>query len=109
MKKILLFTLAVASFSQIMFGQTEDGFVSLMDGKTFNGWKPATEHTDTWKVEDGAFVAHGDRCHLFYVGDEKPFKDFELKVEVMTEPHSNGGLFFHTKHPANRAAAHSVA
>jgi hypothetical protein len=98
MKKILLSALAMASLSQIVFAQTEDGFVSLSDGKTFNGWKTATEHTNTWTVEDGAFVAHGDRCHLFYVGDDKPFKNFELKVEVMTEPHSNGGIYFHTKY-----------
>src|SRR5206468_8654591 len=27
----------------------------------------------------------------------KPFKDFEYKVDVMTEPGSNGGIYFHTK------------
>jgi len=79
---------------------SEEGFKPLMDGKTFNGWKKAEEHPDTWKIEDGAFVAHGDRCHLFYVGDEKPFKNFDLKVEVMTEPVSNGGIYFHTKYQA---------
>jgi 3-keto-disaccharide hydrolase len=98
MNKILFSTLVAASLSQMVFAQSEDGFVSLSDGKTFNGWKTATEHTDTWTVQDGAFVAHGDRCHLFYVGDEKPFKNFELKVDVMTEPHSNGGIYFHTKY-----------
>jgi hypothetical protein len=96
--KTLLLSLVVASMSQAVLAQTEEGFVNLADGKTFNGWKPATEHTNTWTVEDGAFVAHGDRCHLFYVGDEKPFKNFELKVDVMTGPHSNGGIYFHTKY-----------
>ena len=98
MKKILPFVLVVAGVCRIAFGQVEDGFVSLMDGKTFNGWKPAAEHTNTWTIQDGAFVAHGDRCHLFYVGDQQPFKNFELKVDVMTEPHSNGGIYFHTKY-----------
>jgi hypothetical protein len=78
--------------------ESEDGFVPLMDGKSFNGWKMANEHTNTWKIEDGAFVTRGERCHLFYVGDEKPFKNFELRAEVMTEPHSNGGIYFHTKY-----------
>jgi len=32
------------------------------------------------------------------VGDPKPFKNFELKVDVMTEPGSNGGIYFHTKY-----------
>ncbi len=77
---------------------TEEGFVPLMDGRTFNGWKPAVENPGTWKIEDGAFVAAGPRCHLFYVGDEKPFKNFHLKVEVMTAPGSNGGIYFHTRY-----------
>jgi hypothetical protein len=62
------------------------------------GWKAAVENDGTWKVEDGAFVAHGERSHLFYVGDDKPFKNFELKVDVMTEPNSNGGIYFHSKY-----------
>jgi hypothetical protein len=74
----------------------EDGFKMLTDGKSFAGWKPSTENSDTWKLEDGAFVTRGPRSHLFYVGDEQPFKDFELKVEVMTETNANGGIYFHT-------------
>lgn len=79
---------------------TEEGFVPLMDGKTFSGWKMAEENQDTWKIEDGSFVAHGNRCHLFYEGDGKPFRNFHLKAEVMTEPNSNGGIYFHTKYQA---------
>src|SRR5262245_44999599 len=78
--------------------EPETGFVSIFDGKTFNGWKKAAEHPETWKIENGAFVAHGERCHLYYVGDPKPFKDFELKVDVMTQPNSNGGIYFHTQY-----------
>lgn len=78
----------------------EEGFVSLMDGKTFNGWKMAEENKETWKIEDGAFVAHGPRCHLFYEGDGKAFKNFHLKVEVKTDQNSNGGIYFHTKYQA---------
>jgi hypothetical protein len=74
----------------------EEGFVQLFDGKTFNGWK-INERPESWSIVDGAFVAKGDRSHLFYVADEKPFKNFELRVDVMTEPNSNGGIYFHTK------------
>jgi hypothetical protein len=79
---------------------SEEGFVQIFDGKTFNGWKTATENTGSWSIRDGALVAHGNRCHIFYVGDPKPFKDFDLKVDVMTEPHSNGGIYFHTRYQA---------
>ena len=76
----------------------EEGFTSLFDGKSFNGWKPANESTNSFKIVDGAIVANGERCHLFYVGDPKPFKNFELKVDVMTETNSNGGIYIHTKY-----------
>ncbi len=100
MKRISLFALALvtACSFQLAAAESEAGFVSLFDGKTFNGWKKAVEHPDTWKIEDGALVAHGDRNHLFYVGDLAPFKNFELRVEVMTKPGSNGGIYFHTKY-----------
>jgi hypothetical protein len=102
MKRIVLITLALLGISLgLAVAQPEEGFVSLFDGKTFDGWKMATEHTNTWKIEDGALVTRGERCHLFYVGDGKPFKDFELKVEVMTEPGSNGGIYFHTRYQEN--------
>jgi hypothetical protein len=77
--------------------EVEPGFTSLFDGKTFNGWKIAEPEAKSWRIEDGAMVAQGPRSHVFYVGDEKPFKDFEFKVDVMTEPGSNGGIYFHTK------------
>ena len=70
-------------------------WVSLMDGKTFKGWK-AEENTNSWTIEENAFVAHGNRSHLFYVGDDKPFTNFEFQAEVMTRSNSNGGIYFHT-------------
>jgi len=94
---LLRLLLPLACLSHAVFAaDAEEGFVPLMDGKTFNGWKPATENSATWKIEDGAFVTRGGRCHLFYVGDPVPFKNFELRAEVMTEPGANGGIYFHT-------------
>jgi hypothetical protein len=78
----------------------EKDFVPLMDGTSFAGWKVTEENPGSWKIEDGAFVTRGPRAHLFYVGDEKPFVNFELVVEVLTEPGSNGGIYFHTRYQA---------
>jgi hypothetical protein len=83
---------------QITAADSEEGFKSIFDGKTFNGWKIGDEAAQSWRIEDGAFVAKGARSHVYYVGDEQPFKNFELKVDVMTEPGSNGGIYFHTKY-----------
>ena len=100
MKRTALYSLVLVGIISVsaVAAETEGGFVSLFDGKTFAGWKPAIENSNTWKIEEGALVTRGDRCHLFYVGDEKPFKNFELKVDVMTEPQSNGGIYFHTRY-----------
>jgi hypothetical protein len=84
------------------FAADEAGFVPLWDGKTFDGWNKATENADTFKIQDGAIVANGPRCHLYYVGDANggKFTDFELKIDVMTRPNSNGGVYFHTAYEA---------
>jgi hypothetical protein len=76
--------------------EDNDGWVKIWDGETFEGWK-ASENKDSWKIEDGAIVCHGPRSHLFYVGDDEPFVNFELKADVMTTPGSNSGIYFHTR------------
>ena len=72
-------------------------WVSLFDGKTLTGWK-ASEHPSTFSVADGAIVVQGDRAHLFYEGtvNDHSFKNFELKLKVMTFPGANSGIFIHT-------------
>src|SRR6267378_288228 len=75
----------------------EEGFTTIFDGKSLDGWKVG-DHADTFKLKNGEIVANGPVAHLFYVGDPKPFKNFELRVDVMTEPNSNGGIYFHTKY-----------
>ena len=77
--------------------EDNDGWVSLFDGKTMTGWK-ASEHKDSWQVKEGALVCNGPRSHLFYVGDDKPFVNFEFKADVMTTPGSNAGIYLHTKY-----------
>jgi 3-keto-disaccharide hydrolase len=75
-----------------------EGFVTLFDGSSLDGWKKAGENPDSIQLKDGAIVANGPRCHLFYVGDEQPFKNFDFKCDVLTRPSSNGGIYFHTKY-----------
>lgn len=74
-------------------------WIALFDGETLAGWKVG-EHPDTWQVEDGAIVTRGKRSHLFYAGPHQPFRNFILRVDVYTEPHANGGIYFLTKYQA---------
>jgi len=77
----------------------KDGWISLFDGKSLNGWK-ASENPATFKVEKGMIVVEGPRAHLFYEGpvNNHQFKNFEFKAQVMTTPGSNSGIFFHTQY-----------
>ncbi len=75
-----------------------EGFITIFDGSSLDGWKKSTENPDSIQLKDGAIVANGPRAHLFYVGDLQPFKNFDFKCEVMTKPNSNGGIYFHTKY-----------
>ena len=93
---ILLFHL---SLSQCYVLAQESGFTPLFDGETLAGWK-ASENVDSWSVKDGTLVCAGPRSHLFYTGDQAPFKNFHFKAEVMTTPGSNAGIYFHTKFQA---------
>lgn len=75
----------------------EKGFKTIWDGKSWKGWKIAEPEKNSWSIQDGAIVAKGERSHVYYVGDPKPFVNFELKVDVMTQPNSNGGIYIHTE------------
>lgn len=84
--------------------QPEAGFVSLFDGKTLDGWKVG-ENAATFQVRDGMIVmdysaANHGPAHLFYVGDVHghTFKNFDLRVDLMTFPGANSGIYFHTEY-----------
>jgi len=79
----------------------KSGWISLFDGKSLNGWKAS--HPETFKVENGCIVTDGPRSHLYYVGsvENHDFKNFEFKIDVMTKPGANSGIYFHTKFQAS--------
>ena len=88
----------VAACGASLAAQDDAGWVDLFDGKSLKGWK-ASEAKESFRVKDGAIVSNGKpRSHLFYVGDEKPFVNFVIELEIMTKPGANAGVYFHTKY-----------
>ncbi|MGI9472038.1 MAG: 3-keto-disaccharide hydrolase [Rubripirellula sp.] len=108
MNRILpLFAAALCCLNlSVSAADSEEGFVSLFDGKSLDGWQIAEENPQSWKVMDGSLVCEGPRCHLFYDGELAPFKDFHFIAEVMTTPGSNAGIYFHTKYQATNWPKH---
>jgi hypothetical protein len=71
----------------------DEGGISLFNGKDLTGWK-ASEGVE-WTVEEGTIVTPPKRSHLF---TDEEYKNFEYKVDCMTTPGSNSGLYVHTKY-----------
>lgn len=71
-------------------------WISLFDGKSLDGWKES--EGPSFSIEGGAIKVAGKRSHLYYDGpvNNHDFKNFELKLQVMTKPGSNSGVYFHT-------------
>ena len=95
--KSLLLMVGACFASCLLAAGVEEGFVSLFDGKTFDGWK-INRVPESFAIEDGAIRANGDCSHIFYEGKVNggKFKNFELRMDVMTRKNSNGGVFIHT-------------
>jgi len=81
----------------------DEEFVSLFDGKSLDGWKIGA-NADVFQAHDGMIVmecpaTNHNPAHLFYDGDVNghKFKNFDLRVDVMTYPKANSGIYFHTK------------
>jgi hypothetical protein len=77
----------------------KEEWIDLFDGKSMTGWRPS-ENKGSWKVVDGALAADGPRSHLFYTGPVHgaDFKNFEIEVELTTNPECNSGVYFHTQY-----------
>ncbi len=72
----------------------EDGWITLFDGETLDGWE-ANENPEDWTVEDGMIVGRGPRSHLFYT--EREFTDVEFTAEIWLRKGSNSGMYFRTE------------
>jgi hypothetical protein len=98
MYRLLILALLFVQCNSSKKASVEKGWISLFDGKTMNNWKVTAENPSTFRVDSGMIIANGPRAHLFYDGDvlNHNFKNFELKVTLMTTPGSNSGIFIHT-------------
>jgi hypothetical protein len=74
-------------------GKYKDGFVSIFDGKTLNGWKvlPA-ETTPAWTVKDGIIVGDGDKGAGYLTFENKEIADLELKLSYRFPGKGNSGI-----------------
>ena len=94
MKTLTLAILAIAlSLGAALSAADNDGWVSMFDGKTLNGWK-ANQSPESWTVRDGAITGDGEVSHLFWMTQE--CENCEFKAEVKISHGGNSGMYFRT-------------
>ncbi len=79
--------------------EIKDGWVSLFDGKSFNGWHNYLTDTisDEWQIADGVMVytPHPDRSHgMKNMITDKEYTSFILSLEWNISEAGNSGLFW---------------
>lgn len=84
------------------FPVDKDGFITLFDGKTLNGWRGYGKDTApaSWNVEDGAIHLVGSgtgEAQMEGGGDlifAHKFKNFEFEFEYKISKGGNSGVFY---------------
>ena len=69
--------------------QTGQGWVRLFDGYTLFGWEIVGE--PLWGIDDQTIVAKTSKPS--FLSSSMEWKDYELELEVRTDPKANCGLF----------------
>lgn len=95
MKKLLLIltAAALACIPSASSLADDEGWISLFDGKTLEGWKPSTVGTATYTVVDGEIRGETTEGspNTFLLSEEQ-FGDFELEFEVKVHDKLNSGV-----------------
>ncbi len=88
MNRFLLLTTFMFSASV----SADDGWVSLFDGKTLKGWKPAAHGKAEYVVKDGTIYGKTvEGSPNSFLATEKEFANFELEFEVKVHDKLNSG------------------
>ena len=99
MQRLFISVIIISLLSFCSVTPAKNDWTPLFDGTSLDGWKVGT-NANTFSVENGTIVVNGNVAHLFYDGpvQQHSFKNFEFKVDVLTMPGSNSGIYFHTQY-----------
>lgn len=90
--------------------EKNDGWISLFDGKTTNGWHTYNKEKagSAWRVVDGALHLDPASKDWGDIVTSKEFTNFDLKAEWKISPNGNSGIIFLVKEdPKYKASYHT--
>ena len=87
-----LLLLAAASVAALATAVPADGWQTLFDGKTLDGWIARDGPDTDWHVEDGVLTA-GPETSRGYLVTTREFDSFELTIDFWVNDGANSGVF----------------
>lgn len=72
----------------------EDGWITLFNGTTLDGWEKVGNDKSVWEVKDGAISGTGPPSML--VCTKGPYTNFRYRAEIKINDGGNSGLYFRT-------------
>jgi predicted neuraminidase len=87
--KQVISKLEAKTINTLSADEAELGFVSLFDGRSFDGW----EQKGNWTIEESAFARTGSGGPLTYVANTVP-ADFEARFEWKVSKGANSGVYY---------------
>ena len=103
---VLLLLVSACSKSEPQTTEPTDGWITLFDGESFDGWKQynADEIGPKWIIEDGLLIVSKDGdaidkntgfgASLITIEE---FDDFEFELEYKMSPGGNSGIMFNVQ------------
>src|ERR1017187_10409858 len=84
-----------ASASMLAAADAEDGFTSLFDGKTLDGWTIQEGPESAFYVDDGCIVIHTEAGFPCWLRSAKKYENFDLRCEFFIQGWMNSGIYLH--------------
>lgn len=95
---LIILTFAAVHLMPQAFGQTGEGWVTLLDDKNMGDWNRVGE--TNWRLEDGAVVADKKTSEgAAYLVSKDSYQDFQIYVEFWASDDANSGIFIRCSDP----------
>ncbi len=92
MKNLLFLSTVLLVISASGIAHAEDGWTSLFDGKTLNGWTRAARGVAEYEVKDGTIYGKTvEGSENTFLASDKEYGNFELQFEVKVHDKLNSG------------------
>ena len=90
-----VFLATLPSLACCGLGRAQDGYQSLFDGRTLDGWIVREGQPSAFYVSDGAIVIHPSANYPTWLSTRKAFENFDFRCEFFLKGWSDSGIYIH--------------